>query len=345
MKKNVPFPKIIEQPIVCWRAKVKLYFAWIKAAQQASNFRPIVVINMDETSIRLAYNKRRGTVGLPTRWDAINPATLAENMSTGSTHGAVTYCAFICDNEEVQRCLPQVIIARTKFFTQAMERLAGFILPANVDIWLEQTSSWVTAFVFERLLRRLNESLREFRDRFNFILVVDALRSHINAAAAALVYELGLILILIPGRLTWLLQPLDTHYFAGLKASLVAKFCAARLQQPNGELPKLVWLQLLVTTIHEFRAGNFVHGIERSGLRGDQNISTPVTQGLITVAELEAADDALPTAAELARYLGRVNVPFYELLMQPLEEAMSESESSASELETPRPRIRIRFNS
>lgn len=296
---------------------------------------------MDETSIRLAYNQRRGTVGLPTRWDAINPANLAENMSTGATHGAVTYCAFICDNEEVQRCLPQIIIARNKFFTQAMVRLAGFILPSDIDIWLTQTSSWVTAEVFQRLLRRLAQSLDGFRDRFNFILVVDALRSHINAAAAALVYELGLILILIPGRLTWLLQPLDTHYFAMLKAKLVAKFCAARLQQPNGELPKMVWMQLVITTIHEFRGGDFVHGIARSGLRGNQNNSTPVIKGLITVAELEAADDALPTAAELASYLGRVNVPFYELLMQPLEEAMSSSESSASEWEGPRPSIRI----
>jgi hypothetical protein len=39
--------------------------------------------------------------------------------------------------------------------------------------------------------------------------------------------------------------------------------------------------------------------------------------------------------------LGRVNVPFYELLMQPLEEEMSSSESSASEWEGPRPSIRI----
>lgn len=320
---------------------MKLFFGWIKAAQRASNFRPTVVINMDETSIRLAYDKRRGTVGSAASWDAINTATLAENMSSASTHGAVTYCAFICDNAEVQRCLPQVLIANTKIFTRAMERLAADILPENIDIWLERRSSWVTAEVFQRLLRRLDESLAGFRHRFNFTFVTDALPSHLNPAVAALAYELGFILIVVPGRLTWLLQPLDTHYFAILKAQLVAKFCGARLLHATGQLPKIEWLQIVIATIDEFRRRDFAHGIARCGLRGDQAESAPVTKQLITIEDVNAIAAVPPTEEELRPYLGRTNLPFYEMLMQPFDQSESEDESSGSEWEGPLPRIRI----
>ena len=42
-----------------------------------------VVINMDETAIRFAYDKRKGTVAMPSHWSEVCNAKLAENLTPG----------------------------------------------------------------------------------------------------------------------------------------------------------------------------------------------------------------------------------------------------------------------
>lgn len=328
------------------------YFGWIAAARASLAFKPIVVINMDETSIRFGYGKRRGTVGLPSAWSAINQAAVSENMSTSQTHGAITYCAFICDNAEVQTRLPQVLISRTKMFSRAMENLAGVLLPGNMEIWLQETSGWVTALVFMRLIRRLHSAIADLQDRFAFFLVTDALRAHISMEIATLIYELGLTLVFVPARLTWLLQPLDTHYFAILKQRLVAHFATARLENDEGALPKLQWLRIVIATIAEFSGMDFSHGIARCGLAGPQREAAPVTKGLVTIADADFVHLQPPTREQLPAYLGRKNVPFYDILMQPLETEESEDDNDSElpdsrynrpllRIVVPRPLVRI----
>ena len=214
-------------------------------------------------------------------------------------------------------------------FSRAMENLAGVLLPGNMEIWLEETSGWVTALVFMRLLHRLHSAIADLQNRFAFFLVTDALRSHISMEIATLIYELGLTLVFVPARLTWLLQPLDTHYFAILKQRLVAHFATARLENAEGALPKLQWLQIVVAVIAEFSGMDFSHGIARCGLAGPQREAAPVTKGLVTIADADFVHLQPPTREQLPAYLGRKNVPFYDILMQPLETEESEEDNDS----------------
>ena len=218
--------------------------------------------------------------------------------------------------------------------TQQMMNLAWATLPDNLELWIEDTSSWMTALLFERLVRRLFDSLRAISDRYRFILVVDALRAHVNDAVAALIHSYGWTLIFIPAKLTWLVQPLDTHYFATLKRWLVQRFAEARLEHPSGELGKLAWLEIVMRTVDQFRGLDFSHGMARCGLRGPQATSAPVTEGFVTRAAVEAVEVRPPRPEELCEYLNYKCTRLYASLMQPLEEdalvatqAMSEEDS------------------
>ena len=71
-----------------------------------------------------------------------------------------------------------------------------------------------------RYLRLLGGCLKDFRRSHRFILFVDALRAHINAAVLRAAACVGLWLCVIPGKLTWALQPCDTHLFASYKRVL-----------------------------------------------------------------------------------------------------------------------------
>ena len=64
------------------RGEVKIYFSWANACHDAlGQQRPVVVINMDETSIAGTYPSKIGTVVSSARWEGVNTNALAEHIT------------------------------------------------------------------------------------------------------------------------------------------------------------------------------------------------------------------------------------------------------------------------
>ena len=53
--------------------------------------------------------------------------------------------------------------------------------------------------------------------RWQPVLVMDACRLHLHRSLAEACLREGVWLVIVPARLTWLLQPLDTHAFQPYK--------------------------------------------------------------------------------------------------------------------------------
>jgi hypothetical protein len=112
-------------------------------------------------------------------------------------------------------------------------------------VWLPGTRGWVTAANFCQVLTLVRRSVLRQRPGAQLVIAMDSAAQHIADAAVRHAQRLRVHLLLIPGRVTWLLQPLDTHVFAELKRHLHRIQLEARLASASGVLPPAEWVTLL----------------------------------------------------------------------------------------------------
>ena len=72
----------------------------------------------------------------------------------------------------------------------------------------------------QKYIRLLCGRLREYLDHREIILLMDMAPCHMHPSVFALARRKGIRIVLIPARLTGLLQPLDTHVFRQFRARM-----------------------------------------------------------------------------------------------------------------------------
>ena len=140
-------------------------------------------------------------------------ASLAARRST------ITHVAAICNRPEFQRLLPQVVLVGKNQVSEARLAALQLTAPECARIWRYPTG-WMTSDIMARYVRLLAMCLKDFQGTHRFILYVDALRAHISPAVLRAAASVDLWVCVIPGKLTWALQPCDTHLFALYKRLL-----------------------------------------------------------------------------------------------------------------------------
>ena len=271
---------------------------------------------MDETMIAYSFANTRGTVVDPAIWVEINGHMLYDCVSKSATRTNMSWLASIASDPEIQRHLPQILKARKDKFPQYLRDVADLLLPDNVTIDLGE-SIWNDQKGFEEYVVRLHASLRPFAATRMFVLVVDASRTHISESIAARFFRLGILLVLLPGGLTWLLQPLDVYIFGPMKRALREKMHRARIGHPQGQLQKTEWLTIVMQEVGRLNQGDHAVLFARLGLDGIQNNMRLVDKlQVVTQEAVNSQPRQRPTREELAHSLGRVNVPFYDTLMR-----------------------------
>ena len=225
--------------------QVLLYWGWCNAAYDTSGARKVVWINVDETSIQFGYNKKKGTVLKGSSWPdvaaTVSPTTMHERFSLSDVRARVSYIAAAANDLEVQRSLPQVLLMNTRFATKKLLAHAQEIIPDNCHVWVAD-SAWLSAEKFLSYLATLHEAVQQAAKDRLIVVVLDSLSCHMNEDIANFASSVGIIVILIPGGLTWLLQVLDVYAFAKFKHSLQTRLCEERAEAEDGQLNKEMWL-------------------------------------------------------------------------------------------------------
>lgn len=185
-------------------------------------------INFDETAICLFQGGGKGNLMI-----AKGCPLPTQNVSRNQRRTYITYVSFICDDPDIQRALPQVLIANERSFPLRDMAALRAACPPHVHLWRER-SAWVNERLCVQLVRLLGETLRPYMGGAQPFLVFDASRAHVTrdvfrACAAARLWSL-----LIPAKLTWLLQPLDTHAFLPYKVHLQKEYQEARVGIADG---------------------------------------------------------------------------------------------------------------
>ena len=183
-------------------------------------------------------------------------------------HGAISHLAIIADNAEVQLRLPQVFLASDKLVGVAAATRASV---GDVQIW-RGSSGWNTSAKLVRLLEVLADALRPWRASHQPILFLDAASCHFTADVLHAGERTDLWVIPIPARLSWLVQPLDTHGFGVYKTLLLDEGRRLVRVAEGCDVPRGAWLCARTSTAERYLSQHsWRHAFEHNGLVGYQN--------------------------------------------------------------------------
>jgi hypothetical protein len=209
---------------------------------------------MDETAVAYSYPVQRGTVIIK-KWLPKGKAHKKQQLTTADVRGHITVMAFITHIPAVQAILPQILLGNRHKFTQAFLRSMAGCIPPNVHMW-PGDSSWNNQYKMAKALKLLAKSLTRCMETYQPVLVLDCCRAHVCRALSLLATRLGIRLLFVPAKLTWLLQPADTHLFAKFK-SFVRAAWALRWSEGRGQITDKEWAQMILDALVKVVRGSF----------------------------------------------------------------------------------------
>jgi hypothetical protein len=253
-------------------------------------------INMDETSVAFHFGRQRGFV------------VRKRSLPTGKTHKKehvadaklnMSFLAFMTHDEDIQKKLPQVFIGNKH---QIPAKSLGHItphLPANFYLWRED-SAWNCHASMRRAMCLLAKHLEEYASTHQIILVLDVARCHFDSSIFTLATRKGIRLLYVPAKLTWLLQPADTHAFSRLKQRLRKAWLGLCVESTTGKVERTQWLRQLFSVAHKlFTEVQWTSAFESNGLLDELKVSQRILKQLGWETP-EAASSLILTPAQLS---------------------------------------------
>jgi len=285
--------------------------------------------NLDETSVCLFQGGGKGTIIFKKRRDP--PATEPhESAPRAKRRTCLTHVAFICDRSDIQPLLPQVVVGNEA--TLKAGDLARLIAacPPNVQL-VRQKSAWNNMRLMVQIINMLASALRPHMDRFQPFLLLDASRVHLHPEVFYRSLALKIWPIVVPAKLTWLLQPCDTHLFQKYKADLQRAYQACRLDAGSRELEVEDFLTCMWSAIRRvFQGTVWDVAFDGDGFGHNQQRLSTYIQRQLQMTEPLALPAGVPSEDMLKLCFPRgAKVP-YRALMRPLEPAPSPAAIAAA---------------
>ena len=135
--------------------------------QESQGQKPVVFLNCDEPSVIMDAHNRSGV--LVKGRDARVPFFSGKNTNS---RGSFSILAWVSSVPEIQKELDQFIIVSKKLMSKAAYAGLNNVREHGVHLW-RLDSSWLDHYVFITCMRTLSRSLQRYRDRFNFVVVLD----------------------------------------------------------------------------------------------------------------------------------------------------------------------------
>lgn len=260
-----------------------------------------MVINIDETAVERQIPRRAGTV-IRMHGSQETDHAIHERVTRRETHGHLTLIGAICSDPALQRHLPQLVLPRDASLTRAEKaRLEAMAPPLT---WVRETHGWVTVPVMKQVLTLYRREVLRHRPGTHVVVAMDAASQHLADDVIAHAARLRVHVLLIPARMTWLLQPLDSHVFAVLKRTFHMLQLEERSANPRGVVDGVAWIDVLergVRTVLVERdwsralvSNGLIHGAGSLRERIRRHLEAPL-----------ALPDRPPTEGEMTVLVGR----------------------------------------
>jgi hypothetical protein len=286
---------------------------WLREQAVAIGREPLF-LNLDETAVPQSSPDAIGMVVRKRWWPAKKRPV--QRVPKSKRRGMVTHVGLVTHNSTVQGRLPQIVVGNKRCFTPEMMNAAVRSAPAKVKFWRKK-SSWVNTEIMLDILREIALTVAEFPE-LQPILVMDCAPVHLARQVLDRAAVLGIWILPVPARCTFLLQPCDTHVVSPYKAFLRRLYRECKTDE--GVVTPEAWLHNLVDAATKFMCGRtWRHAFEQTGLLGDRS---HLTRDLAAVEpELHLAQQ--PVRAPMLRTVRQMlpearRVPYSQLLSEPL---------------------------
>jgi hypothetical protein len=192
----------------------------------------LVTVNMDETNLSQVDASKKGTV--PHKLVVQSEKICARPRVVDRTTSKITLIASICNDATLQPHLPQVILPRySKEANPPKHLLAEYEKTGYPLEYWHGTSGNVTPGVMKAWLTRLRSVVHSHRPNAWLMVIADCATCHVEHSVLIHARRLGIILVMIPSRLTWMLQLLDVFVFARLKWNLRREMLRETCARPD----------------------------------------------------------------------------------------------------------------
>ena len=224
--------RVFDQAFAAWQW-------WNHYLAQAPAGRRVLRINWDDTAVCLFEGGGRGNV-----FFAKTEQAVVQNASRAKQRTFLTHVAFICDDPLIQAALPQIVIANTRTIPGRMLAALEATCPPQFRL-LTGATAWVTARVCAQIVRWLAAALAQFAADVQPVLLLDARRQHLSNGVFAACSATRIWPLVVPAKMTWLLQPLNTHAFFSYKTRLRICYHAACIASDVGSVDVAGLLQCI----------------------------------------------------------------------------------------------------
>lgn len=297
----------------CYTPQALAVWQWFNACgARVAEGRSVLRMNLDETSLCLYQGDVKGTIfGSRKR----GPGELVQKVSVGKRRCCLTHVGLICDRPYLQPLLPQFIVGNEATFKERDMRLLRAACPTNVHI-VRQRSAWNNAELMMCIIRRIAVVLQPYAAELQPVLLFDASRIHLATDVLRCCLAAGIWPIVVPARMTWLMQPLDTHCFRMFKLLLGKAAQGARGDTADGQLSVAGFLSCVCHAIrHGLQGHAWAHAFDSDGFGGQQAGLSAYAQHVLGLGGAVRVPDSPPTEELVAMCLPRrARVPIHVLL-------------------------------
>ena len=209
--------------------------------------KPLVKINMDETAIPLVPKSFRGVV---IQGDASQREAELVRFRAGRNKQRmnITYMAFVTDDAELNRKLPQIVIMSNASVTQRVFKELHENAPGHFFL-VRRVKAWTTGPILVDVIKVLSTILKQERPDHAYILAFDCAASHMGNEVFQALRSHAIFPLLVPAKVTWLLQPLDVFCFRYLKDLLRKHFYDKYANEPPEALTVRWFMPLLYEAV------------------------------------------------------------------------------------------------
>ena len=256
-------------------------------------------VNLDETGIRMHQIAGKGMLVHAAILEKRKAASLTQDVPRAMLRGSFTHVTMICDDSEAQKLLPQILIVNKHMVTEQQHRTLCAIMPRNV-ILLRRHTAWMTSDLMTRVLLVLKQSLAPFMDTHQIFLTADAYRAHVTLEVWQQCVRHHILYCVVPAKLTWALQPCDTHVFASYKHRLQTVCQGVAVDSATGKLSLEVLVQGVCQCIVEILEGrSWAKAFADTGLTGTQADVSARVQSKLSFEQIPDVGSDLPSLAQL----------------------------------------------
>jgi len=288
---------------VC-KKKAKAFWRW-------SNFlhsrvpvgETAAVVNIDETSIRLYQNSGPGFIVDIARRQKRSNKSLCRDVTKGQLRGSFTLIAMVTSYLPLQKHLPQMaFINAAHIGSDDFDNIVKDMLP-TVHVYRVK-NSWTTVEKMKQMLGLLKSVVKEKTPQVRILLCADTYKAHISTAIFMCAAKHGIFYFTVPPKMTWALQPCDTHVFATFKHHLAVASQKMTLETCGGKLTVTNLLKALNLTVNcVLNEKDWSKAFADVGLTDEQ---TRVSKSLLEILGF----DVPPTIAKLIPTLPELQACF-----------------------------------